>query len=176
MPIRHKARPFTAGVRSAGSPGPEGPGFASVVYLFIFLCVLAAPDTRADSRSDFLKLIDRPRVDLAPKVESLPPHENLAEFHFTYASDSENRVPGILVKPAQATGRSPVVIVLHGTGGNKEGQLSLLRDLAGLGFVAVAIDGRYHGERTKAGKGSEEYQQAILKAFREQREHPFFFD
>src|SRR5262249_6471679 len=77
---------------------------------------------------------------------------------------------------SQASGRSPVVIVLHGTGGNKEGQLPLVRELAAKGFVAVAIDGRYHGERTKAGKGSAEYQEAILRAFREQREHPFFFD
>ena len=34
MPIRHKARPFTAGVRSAGSPGPEGPGFVWAFCIF----------------------------------------------------------------------------------------------------------------------------------------------
>src|SRR5205085_11830097 len=53
----------------------------------------------------------------------------------------------------------------------------LMRKLADKGFLAVAIDARYHGARTKAGKGSTEYQQAILRAWREPgREHPFFFD
>jgi dienelactone hydrolase len=144
-------------------------------YLCIILLLLPA-GVYADSRSDFLKLIDRPRVDPAPKVEPLPPHESLVEFHFSYASDADNRVPGILVKRAESIGKSAAVVVLHGTGGNKEGQLPLLRDLAAKGFITVAIDARYHGERSKAGKGSEEYQQAILRAFRQQREHPFFFD
>src|SRR5439155_14242453 len=84
--------------------------------------------------------------------------------------------PGILLKPSNRSGTLPVVIALHGTGGNKESELPLMRELAGKGFIAVAIDGRYHGERTRAGKGSAEYQDAILRAFREQREHPFFYD
>jgi dienelactone hydrolase len=71
-----------------------------------------------------------------------------------------------------------VVIVLHGTGGNKEGQRSLLGELARDGFVAVAIDGRYHGARAKGGKEarSTEYVGAILRTFRTGKEHPFFFD
>jgi dienelactone hydrolase len=80
------------------------------------------------------------------------------------------------MKKADARGRRPVVIALHGTGGNKEGMLSWLRQLADKGFVAVAIDGRYHGERTKAGKGSVEYEAAIVRTWREGREHPFFYD
>src|SRR5436309_73619 len=44
------------------------------------------------------------------------------------------------------------------------------------GFVAVVIDGRYHGARTKAGTGSKEYVDAILRTFRTGQEHPFFFD
>jgi predicted esterase len=49
--------------------------------------------------------------------------------------------------------------------------------LADRGFIAIAIDGRYHGERTKAGKGSDEYQQAILRAWREPgKEHPLYYD
>src|SRR5207302_1013504 len=126
---------------------------------------------RGDTRGDFLKLIDRPRVELAPRVTQLEPHESLAEFHFDFAADAEQRVPGILVKPAQASGRLPVVVALHGTGGDKQSQLPLLRELAGKGFIAIAIDGRYHGERTRAGKGSAEYQQAILRTWRERREH-----
>src|SRR5207247_4754279 len=45
------------------------------------------------------------------------------------------------------------------------------RLLAAGGFLAAAIDGRYHGERTKAG-----YDDAILRAYRTGKEHPFLYD
>jgi len=52
----------------------------------------------------------------------------------------------------------------------------LMQKLAARGFLAVAIDGRYHGERTKAGHGTDEYYAAIAQAWRDQREHPFYYD
>jgi dienelactone hydrolase len=69
-----------------------------------------------------------------------------------------------------------VVVALHGTGGNKLDQLPLLEKLATAGFIAVAIDARYHGERTKAGKGAAEYNAAIVRAWNGSGEHPFFYD
>jgi len=139
-------------------------------------CLLSANARAADARADFLKLLDRQRVPLAPQVDVATSTNGLTEFHFTYASDAEQRVPGILLKTDASKGLRPVVIALHGTGGTKNGELSLLRSLARKGFVAVAIDGRYHGERTKSGKGSGEYQDAILRAWHDPREHPFFYD
>jgi dienelactone hydrolase len=131
----------------------------------------------ADPRADFLKLIDRPRVPLAPEATTMPWTLPLVEFHFTYASDAHQRVPGILLKStAGPTGRRPVVIALHGTGGNKSDMLPLMRALALRGFIAVAIDGPYHGERSKAGTGTDDYQAAILDAWHNQQDHPFFFD
>jgi dienelactone hydrolase len=104
----------------------------------------------------------------------------MVRIAFSYASDAQQRVPGILVKEAHSSGRRPVVIALHGTGGGKESQLALLDELAHEGFIGVAIDGRYHGARTKAGKGGAEYSAAILRAYHESpsghSEHPFFFD
>jgi len=157
-----------------------------LVFLLVVL-VWSVPGNAADSRADFLKLIDRPRVPLAAETNAIESNDaSLEEFHFSFASDAEQRVPGILVKQktedGNTAGRKPVVIALHGTGGNKEDQRSLLVELAKRGFVAVAIDGRYHGERTKAGRGDKEYLQAIMRAWRENgtagkaAEHPFFFD
>jgi dienelactone hydrolase len=128
------------------------------------------------NRAEFLKLIDRPRAPLAPEAQESGSTDGLTQTHFTFAADAEQRVPGILVKQTKSSGRRPVVVALHGTGGNKEGQLALLKELAGLGFIGVAIDGRYHGERTKAGKGSAEYSESILRAYRTGREHPFLYD
>jgi dienelactone hydrolase len=130
----------------------------------------------ATRRAAFLKLIDRPRVPLAPETKESGDTEGLSQLRFSFAADAEQRVPGIIVKQTKSTGRRPVVIALHGTGGNKDGQLALLKELAGRGFLGVAIDGRYHGERTRAGKGSVEYNEAILRAYRTGREHPFLYD
>jgi predicted esterase len=79
------------------------------------------------------------------------------------------------MKVADPRGIRPVVIALHGTGGTKANMLALCRKLATNGFVAVAIDGRYHGER-KSGKGQDDYNAAIVRAFHGSGEHPFYYD
>ena len=93
------------------------------------------------------------------------------------------RVPIVVVHPrARATGdgRRPAVLVLHGTGGNKDSVRSWLYQLAHRGFVAVAIDARYHGDRSGGKKGADAYVAAITAAWRakegEPREHPFYYD
>jgi dienelactone hydrolase len=137
-------------------------------------CLTAFSAHAADSRQDFLKLIDRPRVALDPKLEEMPGTNSLALYHFSFASEATQRVPGILLKSTDTKGRHPVVIALHGTGGNKSNMLALCEQLTARGFIAVAIDGRYHGERAPT-KGA--YDAAILRAYDEPgREHPFFYD
>ena len=106
----------------------------------------------------------------------MPATNSLAQFHFSFASEEGQRVPGVLLKAEDSHGRRPVVIALHGTGGSKQNMLSLCRKLATNGFVAVAIDGRYHGERIRTGKGTEAYNDAIARAWREGSEHPFYYD
>jgi dienelactone hydrolase len=127
-------------------------------------------------RADFLRLIDRPRVPAAPELHQARAQDGLERWDFTYASDASNRVPGILVKPTNSSGRRPVVIALHGTGGNKEGALGFASQMAKAGFIGVVIDGRYHGERAPSGKSSEDYPAAILRAYHGNGEHPLYFD
>lgn len=137
----------------------------------------------ADSRAAFLALLERPRAPLAPEISapsSVDEHPDLARIDFSFAADAQQRVPGLLLKSTAGSARRPVVIALHGTGGTKESQLPLLASLARDGFIAVAIDGRYHGARSRAGTGSADYSEAILRAFlaadRPGREYPFFYD
>lgn len=143
------------------------------LILLALCCFTLSPARAADSRQDFLKLIDRPRVALDAKVEELPGTNGLAMFHFSFGSEKGQIVPGILLKRADAHGRQPVVIALHGTGGSKKDMLAMCRQLAERGFIAVAIDGRYHGERSTS-KGA--YEAAILQAWHQPGEHPFFYD
>jgi dienelactone hydrolase len=139
-------------------------------------CAHAPAKLPNTTRADFLKIVDRPRVPLAAESQVETNVNGLVVEHFTFAADGQQRVPGVLVKAENSTGRRPVVIVLHGTGGNKESVMPWLRELAKRGFVAVAIDGRYHGARVKAGKGTEEYDAAIVQAWHDGKEHPFFYD
>lgn len=140
------------------------------------LTIIARSQTPEKTRAAFLKLIKRSPVPLASVVKNLPPVGDLSQEHFTFAAESDQRVPGIVLKNPTFTGRRPVIIILHGTGGNKEGMRALLTPYAERGFVAVAIDGRYHGERTKTGKGSAEYSEAMLRTYRTGKEHPFLYD
>ncbi len=130
----------------------------------------------AGPRDDFLRLIDRPRVPLAPEASNLGAAKGLERFHFSFATDAAERVPGILMMPLSRAGaapeRRPVVICLHGTGGSKEECIPQLEELAARGFLAMAIDGRFHGERAALGS----YDDAILRAYRTGREHPFLYD
>jgi len=135
-----------------------------------------APKLSAEeTRQAFLKIIDRPHVDLAPKVEEQAADSDVLHFHFSFASEAGQRVPGILLikKELMNDGvRHPAVVVLHGTGGKKEKELNILKKLASQGFVAVAIDGRFHGERGTYA----DYNAAIAKAFVDGNSHPLYYD
>jgi dienelactone hydrolase len=132
------------------------------------------------TRAAFLHVIDRPRAALKPELAELPPVDGLAKYHLWFNSDATERVPGYLLLPdaVKFKGRRPVIIVLHGTGGTKEGGeiANIARKAAHAGFIAAAIDGRFHGERTKAGSGTVEYNEAIARAFRTGDAHPFYYD
>jgi dienelactone hydrolase len=102
----------------------------------------------------------------------------MEERHVVFSSEADQRVPVLILKPSggAAGRRLPVVIVLHGTGGKKEGNLGLMKTLVGKGFIAVAPDGRYHGERCAKGSGTADYFPAIAQAFKDGRSHPWLYD
>lgn len=130
----------------------------------------------ADPRSDFRKLIKQPRVSLSPSSEEWPTTNGLAQFHFSFAVAKTQRATGMLLKKLNARGRQPVVIALHGTGGSKGNMLALCRKLATNGFIAVALDGRHHGERRGPGKGTTDYLDAIVATWRDSQTHPLYYD
>lgn len=146
------------------------------VFLPAVIIVSSASVQAASPRQSFLKLIDRPRVPLSSEVKSVARTGKFEQFHFSFAAEAGQRVTGLLVKLKTASGKLPVVVALHGTGGDKESQLPLLEDLASRGFLAIAIDGRYHGERAAGTKGSAAYVDAMLRAYRGSGEHPFLYD
>ncbi len=141
----------------------------------------------SEVRADFLKLLDRPKVPLDAKTRDDQAYRGFPVEHVDFATEKHpdgtmERVPALVVRPLDAKPgeRRPAVIVLHGTGGTKEGNRPWLERLANRGIIAVAIDGRYHGERSGGEKGTKAYNEAIVQAWRaksgEPQAHPFYFD
>ena len=136
--------------------------------------------SQTELASRFHRLLDRPHVPAEPVLALERKGEYAVERGRIHVEANES-VPIVLYKAEKATGRLPVVIVLHGTGGTKELMEPYLVAFAGMGFLAVAIDARYHGERVTGGAHkSLEYQEAITRAWREKdphkQEHPFYYD
>lgn len=131
-------------------------------------------------RNDFIALLQRPTVAANPSFQSFITDSVLVEKGFFY-SEATEKVPVLIYKPVSSQIKKlPVVICLHGTGGSMDGMKNLLYRFSKSGFMAVAIDGRYHGERVKTVAGKNNYVEAIINAWQNKdstrQQHPFFFD
>jgi dienelactone hydrolase len=131
-------------------------------------------------RNDFIALLQRPSVAPNPSFQSFATDSVLIEKGFFY-SEATEKVPVLIYKPVgSGTKKLPVVICLHGTGGSADGMKNLLYRFSKAGFMAVSIDGRYHGERVKTVAGKNDYVEAIIAAWQNKdstkQQHPFFFD
>lgn len=166
------------------------PRLIPFLAVFLFSPFLHAQDIPkyapvAEVRAGFKKLLDRPKAALDPKIAEKKNVDAGIFESLTFASEKKpsgdiERVPTILLRPENAKGRLPAVIVLHGTGGNKDGQLGFMKELVKRNIIAVAIDARYHGGRSGGAKGAAAYNAAITKAWQtkpgEPMEHPFYYD
>src|SRR5262245_5821430 len=148
-----------------------------LVLLLLFPAALLAQQPTypppAEVRAAFLKLLDRPKVLFNVQNEETKKDEDddsIAIERLSFASEKRadgetERVPVLIYRPAKVTKKLPAVMVLHGTGGNKEDQRPYLLHLVKRGMMGVAIDARYHGERSGGKKGAEAYNEAIVRAW-----------
>ncbi len=128
-------------------------------------------------RNDFIALLQRPSVAANPSFQSFATDSVLVEKGFFYSETTE-KVPVLIYKPVSSQIKKlPVVICLHGTGGSADGMKNILYCFSKAGFMAVAIDGRYHGERVTAVAGKNYYVEAIINAWQNKdsarQQHPF---
>jgi dienelactone hydrolase len=152
-------------------------------FLFFVTAAIHAQPLSIDKvRADFKALLQRPSVAPNPFVQSANEDSMLVEKGYFY-SEATQKVPLIICKPAGNNNKKwPVVICLHGTGGSKDDPeiKKLLRRFTKEGFIAIAIDGRYHGQRVNSIAGTNAYTAAIIKAWENKddthQQHPFFFD
>ncbi len=74
-------------------------------------------------------------------------------YHLAYDSAHAQRVTAIFTKPNHFAPPYPAVILLAGSGGNKDTDyVRIASDLfSNLGYATISIDAQYHGERAKPG-------------------------
>ena len=101
--------------------------------LALQLSVASYADGASDTRAAFLAMIERPHVAAKAELADLPPVEGLRKQHLWFQSDATERVPSYLVFPDAKLfpGKRPVVIALHGTGGNKDNMSKIVESLQG---------------------------------------------
>ncbi len=109
-------------------------------------------------------------IPLAARVRSREVRDGLLRERVSFIGQREQVVPALVIRPIGPVQRLPAVIVLHGLGGTKEGMADLMEELARRGYLALAIDARWHGER---GPG---LQAAMIRAYRSGQGHPYVFD
>jgi dienelactone hydrolase len=107
---------------------------------------------------------------LQARIRSHEEREGLVRERLSFLGEPGQLVPALVLRPAEEMGRLPAVVVLHGLGGRKEQMTDLMEDLSRRGYLTLAIDARWHGER---GPG---LQAAMIRAFRSRRGHPYVYE
>jgi dienelactone hydrolase len=112
----------------------------------------------------------RAAAPLQARTRSREERDGLLWERVSFVSAPGQVVPALVIRPIGPVGRLPAVVALHGLGGSKEGMAGLMEELARRGYLALAIDARWHGAR---GPG---LQAAMIRAYRSEQGHPYVFD
>ncbi|CAO2816820.1 unnamed protein product [Amaranthus hypochondriacus] len=111
-----------------------------------------------------------PKADIE-NLEGLLVEENL--YLYTEASE-QGRLPVLILSMKQSSDlKRPAIVFLHSTHKCKEWLRPLLEAYASRGYVAVAIDSRYHGERANS---LTTYSEALVSSWKNGDTMPFIFD
>jgi len=75
-------------------------------------------------------------------------------YRLDYDSAHDQRVAAIISIPKNATGPMPAILLMHGSGGDKDvNYIHAMSDaMANRGFVTLSIDAQYRGDRVKQGR------------------------
>ncbi|MBI4832595.1 MAG: dienelactone hydrolase family protein [Candidatus Lindowbacteria bacterium] len=87
-------------------------------------------------------------LDAVGQIRAFQPDVSI-EYHVTFTSAHDQRVPSLLTLPLHSSPPHPVVLILHGVFGHKTSVNQIKRSafLAKAGYATLRIDGQYSGER-----------------------------
>ncbi|CAK8568838.1 unnamed protein product [Lathyrus sativus] len=111
-----------------------------------------------------------PRKDI-PNFQELLVEENLY-LHIEHGGQGKVPLLILSLKETDKQKKRPAVVFNHGSDTTKEYMRPLLEAYASRGYIAISVDSRYHGERAK----SNDYQEALIFAWKTGRIMPFIYD
>ncbi|KAK9054903.1 hypothetical protein SSX86_025982 [Deinandra increscens subsp. villosa] len=95
-------------------------------------------------------------------------------FYLTTEKGEQGDLPVLILSMKESrNSKRPAIVFLHSTNKCKEWVRPLLEAYASRGYIAVAIDSRYHGERAKT---TTTYQDALVSSWKRGDTMPFIFD
>ncbi|KAK3028362.1 hypothetical protein RJ639_039820 [Escallonia herrerae] len=115
-------------------------------------------------------------MESCPKANISNFKELLEEENFYLITESgeQGRLPVLILSMKEDSHqRKPAVVFLHSTNKCKEWLRPLLEAYTSRGYIAVAIDSRYHGERASS---MTTYRDALVSAWKNGDTMPFIFD
>ncbi|OAY54276.1 putative hydrolase YtaP [Manihot esculenta] len=121
------------------------------------------PKTRSEAMESCPKVVIK-------NFKELLKEENL---YLITESGEQGRLPVLIMSMKENEERRPAIVFLHSTNKCKEWLRPLLEAYASRGYVAVAIDSRYHGER--AGNKTT-YRDALISSWKRGDTMPFIYD
>ncbi|MCE3049816.1 hypothetical protein HAX54_045843 [Datura stramonium] len=111
-----------------------------------------------------------PKEDI-PNFKELLQEEN---FYLTTEEGGQGLLPVLVLSMKESEKkRRPTIVFLHSTNKCKEWLRPLLEGYASRGYMAVAIDSRYHGERATS---MTTYRDALVSSWKNGDTMPFIFD
>ncbi|KAI3781545.1 hypothetical protein L2E82_11562 [Cichorium intybus] len=116
-----------------------------------------------------------PAMESVPKVDinfkEILIQEN---FYLTTEEGDQGRLPVLILSMKEdKPSKRPAVVFLHPSDTNKEFLRPLQEGYASRGYITIAIDSRYHGERAK---DSNTYQDALVSSWKRGDTMPFIYD
>ncbi|XP_048331954.2 uncharacterized protein LOC125423016 isoform X2 [Ziziphus jujuba] len=111
-----------------------------------------------------------PKANIS-NLKDLLQEENL--YLITEAGE-QGRLPLLIISLKEKSNQTrPAVVFLHSTHKNKEWLRPLLEAFASRGYISIAIDSRYHGERAR---NKTTYRDALISSWKNGDTMPFLFD
>ena len=97
------------------------------------------------------------RLPLRATVKPFDSNPSRNRFFVEYDSAHDQRVTALLAIPTQFVGPYPAVLLVHGSGGNKNtSYIQWVSDmLTAQGYATLSLDTQYHGDRARPGRSGE---------------------
>lgn len=133
--------------------------FPRTAGLFLWMVALAltsAGGCRATAATSLAQewrafiLENRKPAEMAPKVLESSVRDGKRVERVSFETEVGEKAIAVVVRPDAGSERLPAIILQHWLGGTKDDFIlqSILWQFAGRGYLAIAIDGRYRGQRS----------------------------